>query len=75
MFRVLINGFSTGLLLQLAIGPVFFFIINLSLQRTILDGLCAVSAVTNVDYIYILLAAAGVGRLFEDPKTKKILGV
>jgi len=36
------NGLATGLILQLAIGPVFFFIINLSLQRSLIDGLVGV---------------------------------
>ena len=49
------NGLVTGLFLQLAIGPVFFFIVNLSLQKTIWDGLTAVLAVTIVDYTAITL--------------------
>ena len=69
------NGLSTGLLLQLAIGPVFFFIANLTIQRTILDGLVAVLAVTIVDYIYITLAILGVGKLLETQKVKKAFGV
>jgi len=31
------NGLLTGLTLQLAIGPVFFFIINLTLQKSYLS--------------------------------------
>lgn len=69
------NGLSTGLLLQLAIGPVFFFIANLTIQRTILDGLVAVLAVTIVDYIYITLAILGVGKLLENKKIKKAFGL
>jgi len=73
--KIFRNGLSTGLLLQLAIGPVFFFIANLTIQRTILDGLVAVLAVTIVDYIYITLAILGVGRLLENKKVKKAFGV
>jgi threonine/homoserine/homoserine lactone efflux protein len=69
------NGLITGLILQLAIGPVFFFIINLTLQRTILDGLIAVLAVTIVDYFYITLAILGIGKLLERKKVKKIFGI
>lgn len=75
MTAILLNGFLTGLLLQIAIGPVFFFILNLSLQRTMIDGLVAVIAVTLVDYIFIVLAVVGVGKLLERPKTKTALGV
>ncbi len=73
--KIVKNGLITGLILQLAIGPVFFFIINLTLQRTILDGLIAVLAVTIVDYFYITLAILGIGKLLERKKVKKIFGI
>lgn len=69
------NGLLTGLTLQLAIGPVFFFIINLALQKTIMDGFFGVLAVTLVDYIYITLAIFGIGKLLENKRFKKIFGV
>ncbi len=67
------NGLSTGLVLQLAIGPVFFFILNIALQRTMVDGFFSVVAVTVVDYCYILLALVGVGKLLGYQKIKKTL--
>ncbi|MFA5994171.1 MAG: LysE family transporter [Parcubacteria group bacterium] len=73
--KIFKNGLITGLLLQLAIGPVFFFIVNLTLQKTILDGFVAVLAVTLVDYIYVTLAILGVGKLLEKKKIKKIFGM
>jgi len=73
--KIFRNWLLTGLILQLAIGPVFFFIINLTLQRTIYDGLAGVIAVTIVDYLYITLAIFGVGKLLENKKTKKIFGI
>jgi threonine/homoserine/homoserine lactone efflux protein len=69
------NGLMTGLILQLAIGPVFFFIVNLTLQRTIFDGFAAVLAVTLVDYFYITLSILGIGKLLEKKKIKKIFGI
>ena len=73
--KIIKNGLLTGLLLQLAIGPVFFFILNLTLQRTILDGLIAVLAVTIVDYFYITLAIFGIGYFLEKKRVKKIFGI
>jgi threonine/homoserine/homoserine lactone efflux protein len=73
--KIFINGLMTGLLLQLAIGPVFFFIINLTLQRTIFDGLIAVLAVTIVDYFYITLAIFGVGKVLDKKKVKRTFGI
>ncbi|HIG96334.1 TPA: LysE family transporter [Candidatus Woesearchaeota archaeon] len=74
-FKIFKNGLLTGLFLQLAIGPVFFFIINLALQRTIWDGLIAVLAVTLVDYFYITLSIVGIGKLLEKKKTKNVFGI
>jgi len=68
------NGLLTGLTLQLAIGPVFFFIINLALQKTILDGLAGVLGVTLVDYFYIALSIFGIGKLLKNKRFKKIFG-
>src|SRR3989338_8783444 len=73
--RVFANGLLTGLILQTAIGPVFFFIINLALQRSLYDGLVAVAAVTLVDYFYISLAILGIGKLLEKKKVKKAFGI
>ena len=75
MLAIMFDGFLTGLILQIAIGPVFFYILNLSLQRTILDGLFAVIAVTFVDYFFITLAVLGVGKLLEKPRIKLGLGI
>ncbi len=75
MNSIILSGFLTGLILQIAIGPVFFFILNLSLQKTVIDGMFAVIAVTIVDYIFIALAVSGVGKLLEKPKIKLMLGM
>ncbi len=74
MIKVVLDGFLTGLILQVAIGPVFIYILNISLQRTLIDSWLAVIAVTMVDYLFITLAVFGVGSLLEKPKTKLVLG-
>lgn len=71
--KIFKNGLAIGLVLQLAVGPVFFFIINLVLQKSIFDGLAGVLAVTIVDYFYIILAIFGIGKLLENKKVKKCL--
>lgn len=73
--KVFRNGLATGLVLQLAIGPVFFFIANLTIQKTVFDGLAGVLGVTIVDYFYITLAIFGISKLLEDKKVKKIFGI
>lgn len=75
MMNIFTNGLMTGLILQLAIGPVFFFIVNLAIQRSLFDGLVAALAVTIVDYFYITLSILGVGKLMEHKSFKRIFGV
>jgi len=71
---IFLDGFLTGLILQIAIGPVFFYILNLTLQRSLMDGLFAVLAAVLVDYLYITLSILGVGKLLERSRNKRILG-
>src|SRR3989338_1263773 len=73
--KIFRNGLATGLVLQLAVGPVFFFITNLTLQGTIFNGLAGVLAVTAVDYFYITLAILGIGKLLENKRIKKVFGI
>ncbi len=73
--KVLKNGLLTGLFFQLAVGPVFFFIVNLTIQRSIYDGFIAVLAVTLADYFYIALALFGIEKLLEKKKIRGIFGI
>lgn len=73
--KVLKNGLLTGFIINLAIGPLFFFVVNLALQKTVLDGLMGVLALTIVSYIYIALAVFGIGKLFENKKVKRIFAI
>ncbi|HDN04379.1 MAG TPA: hypothetical protein ENF27_00390 [Chloroflexi bacterium] len=72
---VLIDGFLTGLILQIAIGPVFFYILNLASTQSLLDAYAAISAAVLVDYLYISLAILGVGQTLEKRWIKTILGL
>lgn len=75
MNSIIINGIATGLLLQLAIGPVFIYVANTVIQKSLLNGFACITAVTIVDYLYILLAIAGVGKLLENRRIKKVFGI
>lgn len=72
---VFLDGFLTGLILQIAIGPVFFFILNLALAGTLLDAYAAMAAAVLVDYLYITLAILGVGQALEKRRVKNFLGL
>jgi threonine/homoserine/homoserine lactone efflux protein len=71
----LLNGILTGLFLQLAIGPVFFYILGIAMDSSFMTSFFGVLAVTLVDYIYILLSILGIGKLLEKEKIKRIFGI
>lgn len=71
----LVNGLVTGLFLQLAIGPVFFFVLGITITSTFVNSLSAVLAVTVVDYLYIALSLVGVGGLTCSERGKKLWGI
>lgn len=73
--KTFFQGISVGMALQIAIGPVFFFIMGLALKNGPGVGLAAVLGVTLVDYLFILLALAGLGVVFENEQRKRIFGL
>lgn len=65
----------TGLLLQLAVGPVFFYIMGITIDSNYLNGLAAIIAVTLADYIYIVLSLVGLGRLLQKGRIRTAFGL
>ena len=75
MWSALVNGLATGMILQLAIGPIFLYVAGLTTYHSTAHGFAAVAAVSLVDYLFILLAIMGVGKLLERESVKKIMGL
>jgi len=75
MLSALVNGLATGMILQLAIGPVFLYIAGLTTYHSTANGFAAVAAVSVVDYLFIVMAIMGVGKLLEREHIKKMMGV
>lgn len=73
--KPLLNGMLTGLFLQLALGPVFFYILGITIDSNYMNSLYAILAVTLVDYIYIVLSLIGIGKLLQKDKMKIIFGM
>ncbi|MCP4177620.1 MAG: LysE family transporter [bacterium] len=73
--KIYLKGFLFGLLLQLAVGPVCFYVFNLSLLNGLKCGFVAVLTVTFVDLIFIFLAVVGISALIEKrERLIKIIG-
>ncbi len=73
--KPLLKGLLTGLFLQLAIGPVFFFILGITINSNFINVLSAITAVTLVDYIYIALSLLGLSKIIERENIKVIVGI
>lgn len=65
------NGLLTGFILQLGIGPVFFYVMNLTLQKTVFDGVIGSIGVMLGDYVYIVLSILGVSKLLENKRVER----
>lgn len=69
-----LDGFKFGIMLQVAIGPVCFFIFQISISKGILPALLGTLGVTLIDGIYILSAILGIGKVIKKNKNiEKIL--
>jgi threonine/homoserine/homoserine lactone efflux protein len=73
--RPYLNGILTGLFLQLAIGPVFFFILGIAIDSDFIISFFGVLAVTIVDFLYISLSILGIGKLLEKERVKRVFGM
>lgn len=73
--KPLLNGMLTGLFLQLALGPVFFYILGITIDSNYINSLFAILAVTVADYIFIILSLIGIGKLLQEDKMKTIFGL
>ncbi len=73
--KPLMDGMITGLFLQLALGPVFFYIFGITIDSNYINSFFAILAVTLADYIFIVLSLFGVGKLLKEDKKKIIFGL
>ncbi len=75
LIKPLIDGMLTGLFLQLALGPVFFYILGITADSNFINSLFAILAVTLADYLFIVLSLIGMGTLLQEDKIKTIFGI
>jgi len=70
---MILKGFSFGMILQAAVGPVCIFVITTALTSGFWTAFSAVLAVTLVDALFVTLAILGIGALMKSNRAKKIL--
>lgn len=67
------SGFKFGMLLQLSVGPVCFFLLQCAAALGFWKALPAVFGVAAADACYILAATCGVGALFERRRALRLI--
>lgn len=63
--EIIINGIISGIVLAFLIGPVFFTIIQTSIERGFVSGVLVAIGVSLSDSIYILVSYLGLAQFME----------
>ena len=71
--EIILNGVISGIVLALLVGPVFFTIIQTSIERGFGSGALVAVGVSLSDAFYITLTYLGVYRLFDNGTFREYL--
>lgn len=67
---IILNGIKIGIILALLIGPVFFAIIQTSIERGFTKGVLVSLGVSLSDVIYVVICCLGLIRLVENESVR-----
>jgi threonine/homoserine/homoserine lactone efflux protein len=70
---IIVKGVFSGIVLSLLIGPVFFTILQTSIERGFVSGALVAIGVSASDSLYIFLTYLGLSKLMEHPSFKVYL--
>ncbi len=73
--KTILKGFSFGLLLQIAVGPLCIYIVKTSLSSGFLTAFSGVLAVTLADALFVTLALLGIGSLLNTNRAKTVMRI
>jgi threonine/homoserine/homoserine lactone efflux protein len=71
---ILLNGIKLGIVLAFLIGPVFFTLIQTSIERGFWRGVMVALGVSISDLVYVVVCYFGLMRLIEDPVFREYMG-
>jgi len=74
-YKLLLSGFRFGMILQLAIGPIFLLVLQTAITRGFSQAMLGVLGVTLVDAVFVIAAILGLGAVIDrSHNAKKALG-
>lgn len=71
---IILQGIKFGLILALLIGPVFFTIIQTSVERGFWNGVLVAFGVSLSDIFYVLICYLGMAQVLENATFRMFLG-
>lgn len=74
MIEVLLNGFEFGIVLTFLIGPVFFTILQASLERGFWVGVLVAIGVSLSDIVYVVVCYLGFSSFVANPLLRTYMG-
>ena len=75
MIDIILKGLSLGLLLAILIGPVFFTLIQTSIEKGFPQAFAVALGIACSDIFYIAVSYFGLSRLFNSQWFKDYLGI
>lgn len=75
IIQAILKGMGAGLVLSVLVGPVFFALIQTSIQKGFSFGIALATGILLSDTIYICLAYWGIAQIIEDWKISGFLGM
>lgn len=70
---IILNGVKFGLVLALLIGPVFFTIIQTSVEKGFWNGVLVATGVSLSDIFYVVICYLGMAQVLEDTEFRMYL--
>lgn len=74
MIDVILNGIKFGLVLALLVGPVFFTILQASIERGFWIGVLVAIGVSLSDIAYVVICYYGLSSFLNNPEIKTYMG-
>ena len=68
---IVINGVQFGIVLAFLVGPVFFTIIQTSVEKGFFNGALVAIGVSISDILYVTICYFGLFQFLSDPSSKK----
>lgn len=74
MIDVILNGIKFGIVLALLVGPVFFTILQASIERGFWIGVLVAIGVSLSDIVYVVICYYGLSSFVSNPKVNTYMG-